>query len=311
MTLTQLWRVYDAFAARVEANLAAYQAQHDEWGIAWSLKHKGMLARHHRQFERAKTLLEESIATFERIGDHWGATWPQANLGLMAEAEGRYLDAYHLYTTRLRTCEAIGDAGGVAWSLQQIAKVSLELEDIEKARFYCRESLRVALDISRGNSVHEAIIRIASVYQRMGRQERAVELYAAVLKHVENPNYYQRQVEQQLETLKTGLPSDVFVHAVQNGQTWAIRELGWMLLDELADHSPAPMSSRHGVVSLSERELEVLRLAAEGLSNRDIALRLFVTVGTVKKHLNNVFAKLGAARRAEAIARARVLELIQ
>jgi predicted ATPase/DNA-binding CsgD family transcriptional regulator len=309
MTFMQLWRVQDAFAALVEANLTAYEARHDQWGIAWSLYQQGALARRHRRMESAKALFEESIATFEQIGDRWGATWPQANRGLLAEDEGRYLDAFQLYKTRLRTCEAIGDAGGVAWLLQQIAKVSLELDDIDKARFCCRESLRVALDISVGNSVNEAIIRIASVYQRMGRQVRAVGLYAAVLNHVENPSYYQRQVEQQLESLKAELPPEVFVRAVQNGQAWQIRELGWMLLDELADQPP--VSTQHGIESLSERELEVLRLAAEGLSNREIATHLFVTVGTVKKHLNNVFGKLGVERRTEAIARARELELIQ
>ncbi|MCA9943643.1 MAG: hypothetical protein KC449_09195 [Anaerolineales bacterium] len=61
---------------------------------------------------------------------------------------------------------------------------------------------------------------------------------------------------------------------------------------------------------LSERELEVLRLVADGRSNREIAGELFVTVGTVKKHLNNVYGKLGVARRTEAVAQAQRLKLL-
>lgn len=62
--------------------------------------------------------------------------------------------------------------------------------------------------------------------------------------------------------------------------------------------------------ALSEREREVLRLIAEGLSNRDIAARLVVTTGTVKKHLEHIYRKLGTNSRTSAIARARLLGLV-
>ncbi len=61
---------------------------------------------------------------------------------------------------------------------------------------------------------------------------------------------------------------------------------------------------------LSERELEVLRLLAEGLSNREIAARLVVAETTVKKHVNHVFDKLDVTSRTQAILRARQLGLI-
>jgi len=61
---------------------------------------------------------------------------------------------------------------------------------------------------------------------------------------------------------------------------------------------------------LSERELEVLRLIADGLSNAEIAAKLFVTVGTAKTHVHNILGKLGADGRPRAIARARELGLI-
>ncbi len=74
---------------------------------------------------------------------------------------------------------------------------------------------------------------------------------------------------------------------------------------------PAPVGLAAALVEpLSERELEVLRLIAEGNSNRDIAERLIVSIGTVKKHLNNIFGKLNVQSRTQAVAKARSLRLL-
>jgi LuxR family maltose regulon positive regulatory protein len=61
---------------------------------------------------------------------------------------------------------------------------------------------------------------------------------------------------------------------------------------------------------LSARELEILLLIAEGLSNRAIADRLSITISTVKGHASNIYGKLAVTRRTEAIARGRTLGLI-
>jgi ATP/maltotriose-dependent transcriptional regulator MalT len=61
---------------------------------------------------------------------------------------------------------------------------------------------------------------------------------------------------------------------------------------------------------LSERELEVLTLLVSGRSNADIARDLVISVGTVKTHTNNIYRKLGARNRAEALAKARRLHLV-
>ena len=61
---------------------------------------------------------------------------------------------------------------------------------------------------------------------------------------------------------------------------------------------------------LSDRELEVLHLIAAGLSNREIAGRLFISLSTVKGHTANIFGKLGVKNRTQAVSRARELELI-
>lgn len=61
---------------------------------------------------------------------------------------------------------------------------------------------------------------------------------------------------------------------------------------------------------LSERELEVLQLVAQGLSNREIGERLFLALPTVKGHNRNIYSKLNVTRRTEAVARARELGIL-
>ncbi|WP_229236235.1 response regulator transcription factor [Emticicia sp. TH156] len=63
-------------------------------------------------------------------------------------------------------------------------------------------------------------------------------------------------------------------------------------------------------LGLSKRELEVLELMASGLSNQEIAGKLFVSLNTVKTHTSNVFEKLDVKRRTQAIEKARRLSLI-
>jgi LuxR family maltose regulon positive regulatory protein len=73
---------------------------------------------------------------------------------------------------------------------------------------------------------------------------------------------------------------------------------------------PAELPPEYALDPLSERELEVLGLIAAGLSNREIAERLYITVGTVKRHAHNLYGKLGAGNRTQAAARARELGIL-
>ena len=62
--------------------------------------------------------------------------------------------------------------------------------------------------------------------------------------------------------------------------------------------------------ALSDREMEVLRHLADGLTNAEIGQALVLSVNTVKTHVGNIYGKLGARNRAQAIARARELDLL-
>ncbi|MBN1284585.1 MAG: hypothetical protein JXB47_04230 [Anaerolineae bacterium] len=71
-----------------------------------------------------------------------------------------------------------------------------------------------------------------------------------------------------------------------------------------------PLHAQTLVEPLSEREIEVLRLVAGGLSNREIARRLVLSLNTVKSHNQNIYGKLGVGSRTQAIAKAKALGIL-
>ena len=79
---------------------------------------------------------------------------------------------------------------------------------------------------------------------------------------------------------------------------------------EAARPSAEPSTEPSLLAPLTAREREVLGLIASGLSNREIANRLFVEVSTVKSYANSIFRKLGVQSRTQAVAEARALHLI-
>ena len=76
------------------------------------------------------------------------------------------------------------------------------------------------------------------------------------------------------------------------------------------DLSIAPGTAPALVEPLSERELQVLCLISEGLTNREVAQRLFLALSTVKVHTRSIYGKLDVHNRTEAVARARQLGLL-
>lgn len=106
------------------------------------------------------------------------------------------------------------------------------------------------------------------------------------------------------------------VRAVARGQVLLQASSAAQLLAGLQTHEPQQfrdrdtwLSSEAEKLGLTARELEVVRLIAQGHSNAEIAAELFVSDATVKTHINHIFSKLGARDRSQVIVKARQLGL--
>ena len=88
------------------------------------------------------------------------------------------------------------------------------------------------------------------------------------------------------------------IRAVYAGESVLHPVIARRVIDRLI--SPSPTETK-AIGPLSEREMEVLNLAAKAISNKDIAEQLFLSPRTVQVHLGNIFNKLGVASRTEAI----------
>jgi len=89
------------------------------------------------------------------------------------------------------------------------------------------------------------------------------------------------------------------IRAVHEGQIWADHNQQRFIIEALAVGQPQPIKGANGTNLLTKREDELVRLVAEGLSNRDISRRLGLTEHTVRNYLFRIFNKLGTSNRLE------------
>jgi len=93
------------------------------------------------------------------------------------------------------------------------------------------------------------------------------------------------------------------IRAVNAGESVLHPAIARKVIDRFARPSSEPTEER-GLDQLTERELEVLKLAAKGMSNRDIAHHLSLSIRTIQAHLSTVFSKMQVGSRTEAVVQA-------
>jgi LuxR family transcriptional regulator, maltose regulon positive regulatory protein len=154
--------------------------------------------------------------------------------------------------------------------------------------------LRILMDI---------LVLQALAHQAQGDLEQALGALQPALTLAEPEGYIHLFVDE-------GAPMAALLqHALAQGIAPAYVE---KLLARLPSPSAATVAPRRPAdpEALSLRELEVLQWVAQGLSNQEIAGKLFIAVGTVKRHINNIFGKLGVTTRIQAVTRARQRHLL-
>jgi LuxR family maltose regulon positive regulatory protein len=147
----------------------------------------------------------------------------------------------------------------------------------------------------------------AVALQAHGEKENAVQLLGKALALAEPGGFIRIFIDEGIQMAR--LLADAIAHRMMPDYT---RKLLAAYESEEQEHegNRYPPASQSLVEPLSQRELEVLQLISQGLSNSEISERLFLALDTVKGHNRKIFGKLQAQRRTEAIARARELGLL-
>jgi LuxR family maltose regulon positive regulatory protein len=187
------------------------------------------------------------------------------------------------------------------------ARVHLARGDMSKA-LELLESWRQEVEAKRwGDEQLKAMVLQALARHAVGEREEATRSLGEALALAEPGGFIRTFVDE-------GAPmAQLLSEAVADGivpdyvrRLLAVFETEARKSESISGLSPA----RALIEPLSQRELEVLRLIAQGLSNREISERLFLALDTVKGHNRKIFEKLQVQRRAEAAARARELGLL-
>jgi ATP/maltotriose-dependent transcriptional regulator MalT len=157
-----------------------------------------------------------------------------------------------------------------------------------------------------------------------GQDDKAAEMLSIIVNHPITDTEFQDKMRPHLARLHDSLSPEMMSQDRQRAEA-AITEarrsgtdvilvpayfdqlIGW--LESSPVKTPADVSQAL-VGPLSPRELEILALIADGHTNQEIADQLYIGITTVKKHINHIFSKLVVTHRAEAVARARALNLL-
>jgi ATP/maltotriose-dependent transcriptional regulator MalT len=288
----------------------------------------GELAKIAKRYEEAQHFLQESVARFRALGDRWASGWPIGTLGIVAQELNNYEEAQQYYSANLALNKEVGDRMGIVFLLTKWGTMSFEMGEIETSRRLIIEALKLLPDVGWHPLTVAALNWVAHHLKAAeGRAEQVVELLSLLHKHCGLPQHsllvlYQidrRDILHQIDTLKAELPPEVFAAAVRRGEARNLEAAVAALLEQFsgqdeqhtadgANHTRLP--DQPMMDPLSEREREILQLIAEGLSSREVAERIVLSVGTIRWYLKQIYSKLDAHSRAQAIARARELKLL-
>ncbi len=189
-----------------------------------------------------------------------------------------------------------------------LARVFFYQKRFDEAHSLLEKIYRIAKEIGRRQTELEALILLALVFSAQSETDQALVHLDKALSIGEPGGFIRIFVDE-------GPPmAQLLCEAPNRG---IMLDYGHRLLAAFPVAQPEEAASTKPQVKqseifepLSDRELEVLHLIAEGLTNPEIASRLYLSIHTVKAHTRNIYGKLGVHNRTEAVAKARVLGIL-
>jgi ATP/maltotriose-dependent transcriptional regulator MalT len=263
------------------------------------------------EIERAIELYQEALAIIPQSGGRDLRLGALAGLGLIASHSGEYGQARRYLEESLDLSHQIGDRRQIALNLSELGRIALAQGESIQARNHFQASLGKGLAIGAPPVILDSLANIGEWFRLEGDSALAVRLATLGLNHPASHARTKEWAGRLLERLEIEMPAESYTLACERGALDELEPLAQEVAERLAAMDGEVMPTSQTLLDpLSERELEILRLVAQGKSNRQIAAELILALGTVKSHLHHIFQKLDAANRTQAVARARELHLL-
>jgi ATP/maltotriose-dependent transcriptional regulator MalT len=287
-------------------SLALFGGQNNEWGMAQALLYWGLTLWAAGKFAQAHTPLERALAISRQIGDQQGANqaleafaWNQLALGQLKEAQQLLESCVTLARAREDRPLLTRGLHGLGGALRRQGKGT-------EAYTALVEAFLVAFELEDKWHIAGCLVEIAHIALMRGEMERAARIVGASESLFPNINAHAPALSAAAyQELVTKLPTRLGEHKYRAlfGEGMALAMLNELATWEQLIHE-APIAEALRTASatpLTEREQEVLRLLAQGLTNMQIAERLIVSPFTINAHLRNIYNKLDVPSRPAAI----------
>jgi predicted ATPase/DNA-binding CsgD family transcriptional regulator/DNA-binding XRE family transcriptional regulator len=292
-----------------EEELALSRDSAHQQGVFWALHGMGWIAECQADWRRAKTLYNKCLTLAQDLHHADGVAQALGGLAVVARAEGKYGQAAVYFKESEQTWRRLGRKVAVIITLQGQGAIALGQGDFAGAALNFAESLTLNQDLAlaRARSIEPSLVGLAALACVMQEYIPAVRLLGSVsalliTSHQVMDLMEKQFYEQSLTEARARLAATTFDSAWEAGQILPLKEAitEGLSIAALARSKVSDNSSTSYPAGLTPREVEVLRLVAQGLTNAQIAVKLVISQGTVNAHLTSLYRKLNTSSRAVA-----------